>query len=194
MAEALEEYLRERQGLLLLDNFERLLEAGPPLARQRALNQDSDYSAARAKVLVGDGRLAWFQGEFSRGNTLVEESLDLHRDLDDDAGIAFALLVLGRTAVSQGNLVRGKPLSRRALRLFANRETRGESPGRSSSWGIAHSSRVMSTARYPDSRRPWISPGISRMRRGSPCQCSTWDAQRTCRATTRARIRCSRKA
>jgi hypothetical protein len=29
----LEQYLRERQLLLLLDNFERLPEAGPPLAR-----------------------------------------------------------------------------------------------------------------------------------------------------------------
>src|SRR5215210_560213 len=134
MAEALEEYLRERQGLLLLDNFERLLEAGPPLARQRALNQDSDYSAARAKVLVGAGRLAWFQGEFSRGNTLVEESLDLYRDLDDDAGIAFALIVLGRTAVSQGNLVRGETLVEESLATFRQQ---------GNTWGIARAIIVL---------------------------------------------------
>jgi predicted ATPase/DNA-binding XRE family transcriptional regulator len=33
VTEALEQYLRERQLLLLLDNFERLLEAGPPIAQ-----------------------------------------------------------------------------------------------------------------------------------------------------------------
>jgi transcriptional regulator with XRE-family HTH domain len=45
VAEALEQYLRERQQLLLLDNFERLLEAGPPLARLLS-------DCPRLKVLV----------------------------------------------------------------------------------------------------------------------------------------------
>jgi hypothetical protein len=35
---------------------------------QRALEQPSEATAARAKVLVGAGRLAWFQGELRRGN------------------------------------------------------------------------------------------------------------------------------
>lgn len=45
VTEALEQYLRERQLLLLLDNFERLLEAGPPIAQLLA-------ACPRLKMLV----------------------------------------------------------------------------------------------------------------------------------------------
>jgi predicted ATPase/DNA-binding XRE family transcriptional regulator len=85
---------------------------------QSALERGSATSAARAKVLVGAGRLAWFQGEFARVNTLVEESLTLYQSLGDDEGAAFALLVLGRTAVSQGNRARGETLVEESLALF----------------------------------------------------------------------------
>ena len=84
---------------------------------ERAL-QIGGGSAARARVLVSAGRLAWFQGEFARVNSLVEESLTLYRQLGDDAGAAFAQLVLGRTAVSQGDLLRGETLLKESLGLF----------------------------------------------------------------------------
>ena len=45
VTEALEQYLRERHLLLLLDNFERLLEAGPPIAQLLA-------ACPRLKMLV----------------------------------------------------------------------------------------------------------------------------------------------
>jgi non-specific serine/threonine protein kinase len=85
---------------------------------QSALERSSTASAVRAKVLVGAGRLAWFQGEFARVNTLVEEGLTLYQNLGDDAGAAYALLVLGRTAVSQGNRERGETLVEESLALF----------------------------------------------------------------------------
>jgi tetratricopeptide (TPR) repeat protein len=91
-------------------------------------------AAARARVLVGAGRLAWFQGEFARVNTLVEESLALYRHLGDDAGAAFALLVLGRTAVSQGDLVRGETLVEESLGMFRQR---------GDTWGIARAFIVL---------------------------------------------------
>ena len=91
-------------------------------------------AAAHARVLVSAGRLAWFQGEFARVNTLVEESLTLYRQLGDDAGAAFALLVLGRTAVSQGNLVRGQTLVEESLGLFRQLGNR---------WGIARAFIVL---------------------------------------------------
>jgi predicted ATPase len=56
VAEALEQYLRERQQLLLLDNFERLLEAGPPLARLLS-------DCPRLKVLVTSRGVLRLQGE-----------------------------------------------------------------------------------------------------------------------------------
>ncbi|CAN5728783.1 hypothetical protein BH18ACT11_BH18ACT11_05520 [soil metagenome] len=101
---------------------------------QRALERGGDAGAARAKLLVGAGRLAWFQGEFARVNTLVEESLLLYQNLGDDAGAAFALLVLGRTAVSQGNRVRGETLVEESLALFHQQEN---------NWGIARSFIVL---------------------------------------------------
>jgi predicted ATPase/DNA-binding XRE family transcriptional regulator len=101
---------------------------------QRALEQRSEASAARAKVLVGAGRLAWFQGEFARVNTLVEESLALYQELGDDAGAAFALLVLGRTAVSQGDLARGETLVEQSLASFRQQ---------GNTWGIARAIIVL---------------------------------------------------
>jgi predicted ATPase/DNA-binding XRE family transcriptional regulator len=101
---------------------------------QSALERGSGATAARAKVLVGAGRLAWFQGEFARANTLVEESLTLYQDLGDDAGAAFALLVLGRTAVSQGNNGRGETLVEESLALFRQQ---------GNMWGIARALIVL---------------------------------------------------
>ncbi len=101
---------------------------------QRALERSSEATAARAKVLVGAGRLAWFQGELRRGYALLRESLTLYRDLGDDAGVAFALLFLGRTAVSQGDRKRGATLVEESLALFRQR---------GSEWGIARALLVL---------------------------------------------------
>ena len=101
---------------------------------QRALEQPSEATAARAKVLVGAGRLAWFQGELRRGNLLLEESLALYKDLGDDAGAAFTLLVLGRIAVSQGNRKRGATLVEEGLALFRQQ---------GNEWGIARALIVL---------------------------------------------------
>ena len=56
MAEALERYLRDRQLLLVLDNFERLLEAGPPIAQLLA-------NCPHLKVLVTSRVVLHLQGE-----------------------------------------------------------------------------------------------------------------------------------
>jgi predicted ATPase/DNA-binding XRE family transcriptional regulator len=95
---------------------------------QSALERGSDATAARAKVLVGAGRLAWFQGELARANMLLKESLTLYQDLGDEARAAFALLVLGRTAVSQGDRERGEALVEESLALFRQQ---------GNIWGIA---------------------------------------------------------
>ena len=56
VAEALERYLRDRQLLLVLDNFERLLEAGPPIAQLLA-------DCTHLKVLVTSRGVLHLQGE-----------------------------------------------------------------------------------------------------------------------------------
>jgi predicted ATPase len=56
VAEALERYLSHRQLLLVLDNFERLLEAGPPMAQLLA-------ACPRLKVLVTSRVVLRLQGE-----------------------------------------------------------------------------------------------------------------------------------
>jgi predicted ATPase len=95
---------------------------------QSALERSSEATAARAKVLVGAGRLAWFQGELARANALLEESLSLYQHLGDDVGAAFALLILGRTAVSHGDRGRGETLVEESLAFFRQQ---------GNMWGIA---------------------------------------------------------
>ena len=58
VAEALGQYLRERQQLLVLDNLERLLDAGPPLAQLLA-------GCPRLKLLVTSRVVLRLQGEHS---------------------------------------------------------------------------------------------------------------------------------
>ena len=101
---------------------------------QRALERSSGANAAHAKVLFGAGRLAWFQGELARANTLLEESLALYQGLGDDAGAAYALLFLGRTAISQGDRGRGAILVEESLALFRQQ---------GNMWGIARTLIVL---------------------------------------------------
>jgi transcriptional regulator with XRE-family HTH domain len=56
MSDALEQYLRGRRQLLLLDNFERLLDAGPPLAQLLG-------ACPRLKVLVTSRVVLSLRGE-----------------------------------------------------------------------------------------------------------------------------------
>ncbi|MDQ4000015.1 MAG: AAA family ATPase [Actinomycetota bacterium] len=85
---------------------------------QNALEQGSGSTAARARVLVGAGRLDWFQGELAGSKVLLEESLTLYQDLGDDAGAAWARLCLGRTEISRGNHGRGEALVEESLALL----------------------------------------------------------------------------
>jgi tetratricopeptide (TPR) repeat protein len=102
-----------------------------------ALERSGDATAARAKVLVGAARLAWFQGELVRANALAEESLALYRDPGDDAGAAFARLVLGRTEVSRGNRPQGEALVGESLASFRQQKNM---------WGISRALVVLGAA------------------------------------------------
>lgn len=56
---------------------------------------------AQAKALYRAGFLARYQGDFSRAQTLCEQSLALYRALDDQSGVVMALVQLGRIGVYQ---------------------------------------------------------------------------------------------
>ena len=85
---------------------------------RRALERGGEVTAARAKVLVSAGRLAWFQGELARSLRLLEDSLSLYQQLGDAAGAAWARLCLGRTELSRGNRGRGHALVEESLVLL----------------------------------------------------------------------------
>jgi tetratricopeptide (TPR) repeat protein len=104
---------------------------------ESALERGGEATAARAKVLVGAARLAWFQGELTRSHTLAKESLALYRDLGNDAGAAFARLVLGRTEVSSGNRVPGALLVEESLASFRRQENM---------WGVSRAFIVLGAA------------------------------------------------
>ncbi|MBA3704240.1 MAG: hypothetical protein H0W79_15735, partial [Rubrobacteraceae bacterium] len=68
---------------------------------ERALSKSSSTTAARlrARALDGAGGIAGFQGDIGAAKALLEEGLDLYRQLGDEEGIASALTDLGMIAV-----------------------------------------------------------------------------------------------
>src|SRR5438309_805223 len=87
-------------------------------------------TAARAKALLGAGKLAHFQGDCGAARALFEESLAIFRELGCKRGIAWSLRSLGDVAAGQGDrgaaLVRWGSMGqrgrswRRAWRLIAS--------------------------------------------------------------------------
>jgi tetratricopeptide (TPR) repeat protein len=86
------------------------------------LSEDSKSSQpagvpTRAKALYGVGELAFGQGDLARAAELLEESLDLYRELGDEVGVATVLVELGQVARAQGDHDRAAALSEEGLAL-----------------------------------------------------------------------------
>jgi predicted ATPase/class 3 adenylate cyclase/Tfp pilus assembly protein PilF len=75
-------------------------------------------SRLRAEALRGAGFLATYQCDFAAARSLIEQSLDLYRQLGDAAGVADGLYGLGRIALRQGDLKRAEVLYEEALALL----------------------------------------------------------------------------
>ncbi|MBV9451139.1 MAG: tetratricopeptide repeat protein [Streptosporangiaceae bacterium] len=71
----------------------------------------------RAKALLGGGRLALLQCDYTPAVRRLGAALRLYRDLGDDAGIAGALRVLGSVAREQGRYARAVELYTESLAL-----------------------------------------------------------------------------
>ncbi len=58
---------------------------------------------ARSRALNGAGILACDQGDYANAQAMLEEALDIYRELEDQQGIALSLNYLGNVARLQGN-------------------------------------------------------------------------------------------
>ena len=75
-------------------------------------------AAARARAMVGAGRLAHWQTDLDDAAALFEESLALAREQGDDLAIAESLVWLGTVYRQQGSLARGAELLSESLALY----------------------------------------------------------------------------
>ncbi len=91
---------------------------------------NGSHSFERAKALRGAGGLAYLQGDNVSARTLLEEALDMCREIGDRQGIANALNNLGLLSLSQGDFLSARTLVGGALSVF--REI-GDRPGTASS-------------------------------------------------------------
>jgi tetratricopeptide (TPR) repeat protein len=80
-----------------------------------ALVLPSGSPAVRARALLGEGRIAWAQGDYAVARSSSQRSLDLVRELGDRAGIASALNSLGVIAHEQGDSVAARSFFEQSL-------------------------------------------------------------------------------
>ncbi|MFL5734305.1 MAG: ATP-binding protein, partial [Chloroflexia bacterium] len=72
----------------------------------------------RAKVLHGEGTLAWSQGDYEAARPLFEESLAIWRELGDKHGVANMLNNLGIVALPLGNYAEAYALHEESLGIY----------------------------------------------------------------------------
>jgi non-specific serine/threonine protein kinase len=85
-------------------------------------------ASARAKALYVAGMMANYQGDHRSAEPLVEESLELFRELEDKPGTAYALSNAGFAASGQGHHQRAITLNEESVHLFLEAEEK---------WGAA---------------------------------------------------------
>jgi predicted ATPase len=83
-------------------------------------------TAARAAALHGAGALASDQGDYAAARSLLEQSLEIWRELQDLRGIASSLHLLGIIARHQGDYGAARDLYEESLAI---RRTAGDKPG-----------------------------------------------------------------
>ena len=88
--------------------------------RALALEEGADLRV-RVKALGAAGELAIFEGDYAGARPVLEERLDLSRQLDDRGHVASSLTLLGHVAMSDGDPRRAKEFYEGALELSTER-------------------------------------------------------------------------
>jgi non-specific serine/threonine protein kinase len=102
-------------GQALDDVKSRIADRGLRTADQ--VHSSQPHSTSLANALNAAGKLAEKHGDWTRAQSLLEESLALSRQQGDIAGEAMSLLYLGRTARDRGDYARAEALEQQSLEL-----------------------------------------------------------------------------
>jgi predicted ATPase len=82
-----------------------------------AIAGETAPTPVRARALLGDGVLAWAEGDHATAATRLEESAALGRMLDERSTTAHALHFLAMVRLADGNAAAGRPLAEEAVRV-----------------------------------------------------------------------------
>jgi non-specific serine/threonine protein kinase len=85
---------------------------------ERALAGFPERTSVRAKALQAAGDLVRFQDDYHRAKTLLQESLDVCRELADKPVAGYALLTLGFLAHNEGDYAGAVTFLEESLQLF----------------------------------------------------------------------------
>ena len=100
------------------DMREHLTEGRDRLGKLLKLEGATARSNTRARVLFAAGVLAGEQGDYAAACALVEESLDIARELNDSRGVGIALNALAVHARDRGDLAASRSLFEESLALW----------------------------------------------------------------------------
>ncbi|HKE86855.1 MAG TPA: winged helix-turn-helix domain-containing protein [Vicinamibacterales bacterium] len=82
-----------------------------------AIEHESSANDWRARVLLGDGVLAWAEGDQATAAARLEECATIGRTVEDATCTAHALHFLAMVRVAEGHAAAGRPLAEEAVRL-----------------------------------------------------------------------------
>lgn len=97
---------------------EHLTEGRDRLEKVLKLGEAAAHSNARARVVFAAGVLASEQGDHQAASTLMEESLQIARELDDTRGVAIALNALAANARDDGEVSKARSLFEESLTVW----------------------------------------------------------------------------
>ncbi len=109
------------------------------LERALARAEPGSRTRARAKALWAAGYLAFIQGDYATGQTLLNESIAISRELGDKAHLAISLNIWGAAVLFQGDA---------AAACVAEVESAATYRELQDAWGMAASRYVLGLAKY----------------------------------------------